>query len=453
MADNLSGVSAASSSSSKTVVSGSSPASSPVVTSFAGSGSLIDAHPPALPWEPRAADAPPLAGPSLADVLAAPGLLARAQALVEFYNYSRLGRALERYSTKRGHLLAGGISFVSLFSITAALTIGWTMFMAFLGDNQLLRQSTLQAIDRALPGLLVLPGKPPGLLHPDTLLISSPLNLASLVAIISLVLSASRVMNALKTSLWSMFGIVHLPDNPVVAQVRDYTGFLLLTFGVLLTATLGIFSNVMSTQAIEFFQLSGAFSAFLLQFSSLLVAFLVDALVFAVLVRRVAGIHVPAQDLFYGCVMLGVLSGVVRFLGTRAVGSVNDPFLAAGAAVITLLLWVNLLARLVLMIAAWMANPPYAGYAKSKAHVHADAWPNYVTMSEVSTLNWPRHTLTGDVDRDPRHDPDEFETVLSSAVWESRRGRRLRSKIASLEFKIDRLRRQLWSLGERRPQK
>lgn len=422
-------------------------------TGFAGSGSLIDTHPPALPWEPRSADPAPLLGPSFREAVCTAGFPAKIQALVAFYNHSRLGRALSRYSTKRGHLLAGGISYVALFSLTAAVAIGWTIFMKVLGDNQALRLSTLEAIDGAMPGLLVMPGKTGGLLNPDSLIISSPVNLASVIAIVSLVLSASRVMNALKTSLWSMFGIVHLPDNPVVAQVRDYAGFLLLTLGVLLTAALGVLSNVLSTRVIEFLQLNGMFSALLLQFSSLFVAFVVDAFIFAVLVRRVAGIHVPGRDLFWGSVMLGVASGAVRYLGTRAVGSVDDPMLAAGAAVITIMLWVNLIARLVLMIAAWMANPPFAGYAKNRAHVHAASWPNYVTMSDWSTLGWPRHTLTGDIDRDPRHDPDEFETVLSSAVWESRRGRRLRSKISAAEFKIDKLRRELWSLGERRPQK
>lgn len=420
---------------------------------FAGSGSVIATHPPALPWEPRPADPVSLVGPTLKQALTKEGLVAKLTALYEFYAYSRIGRALTRYSMKRGHLLAGGISYVAMFSITAALAIGWTIFMAVLGDNQTLRESTLQAIDKAMPGLLVIPGEPGGLLNPDSLIISSPVNIASVIAVISLVLSASRVMNALKTSLWSMFGIVYLPDKPVTAQVRDYMGFLLLTLGVLLTATLGVVSSVLYRTVVEFLEISGRYSEFFFQFSSLFIAFTVDAVVFAILVRMVAGIKVPARDLFWGSVMLGFVSGAVRYLGTRAVGSVTDPILAAGATVITIMLWINLIARLVLMIAAWMANPPYAGAAKSVGHMQGDMIPNYVTMSAPNTLDWPRHTMTGDLDRDPRRDPDSFETVLDSDVWNSRRGLRLRKRIESLEIKIDKLRKDLWSLGEQRPQK
>ncbi|EEH64132.1 ribonuclease BN-like family protein [Gleimia coleocanis DSM 15436] len=421
---------------------------------YACSASVIDANPPWMPWEPRPADAPPLLGPTLKEALYADGLATKGTKLYEWYSHSRVGRALARYGLKRGHLLAGGISYVAMFSITAAVAIGWTIFMAVLGHNEPLRVSTLTAIDKAMPGLLITPDDPNnGLLNPDSLILKSPFTIAGFIATVSLFLSASRVMAALKTSLWSMFGIVHLPDKPVVAQVRDYAGFFLLTLGVLVTAALGVLTSTLSTLVIEALGISGAFSTFLLQASSLLIAFLVDAVVFAILVRFIAGVRVPKWDLIWGSLMLGVASGAVRYLGTSAVGSVNDPVLAAGAAVITLMLWINLIARLVLMIAAWMANPPFAGAAKNKAHVHGVSFPNYVSMSAPETLDWPRHTLTGDMDRDPRHDPDAVETVLDSSLWNSRRVVRLRVQIERLEEKLDKLRRELWSLGVQKPQK
>ncbi|MCS4485204.1 YihY/virulence factor BrkB family protein [Gleimia sp. 6138-11-ORH1] len=424
-----------------------------VKQNYAGSGSVIDTNPAWLPWEPRSADPVPLVGPSIKEALAKEGWLAKIMALYEVYAYSRLGRALTRYSMKRGYLLAGGISYVSLFSITAALTIGWTVFVAILGDNQVLRESTLNTIDKAIPGLLVVPGKSGGLLNLDTLILSSSVSLPSIIAVVLLVLSASRLMNAIKTSLWSMFGIVYLPENPVTAQVRDYVGFVLLALSVLVTAVLGVLTTELLSSVLDFLGISGKSSRFFFRLSSLLVAFAVDAVVFAIMVRKVAGIKVPRYDLIWGCVMMGVVSGVIRYLGTRAVGSANTPLLAAGATVVTIMLWVNLVARLVLMIAAWMANPPYPGVAKSVGHMHGDAVPNYVTMSAKNTLDWPRHTMTGDLDRDPRRDPEAFETVISSAVWESRRGLRLRKQIESLEIKIVKLRRDLWSLGEQRLQK
>lgn len=425
----------------------------PTEPANARSASAMDTNPVSLPWEPRAADAPDFTSPTLKEAFAADGLAAKGTELYNWYAHSRVGRALARYGLKRGHLLAGGISYVALFSITAAVAIGWTIFMAVLGHNQELRTSTLSAIDTAMPGLLITAGNENGLLNPDSLILDSPFTVGGFIAAISLFLSASRVMAALKSSLWSMFGIVHLPDNPVVTQLRDYAGFFVLTFGVLITATLGVLTTTLSTLVTDFLGITGGFAEFLLRVSSLLVALLVDAIVFAILVRFIAGVRVPKRDLLWGSLMMGVASSLIRYLGTNAIGSVEDPVLAAGAAVITLMLWINLIARLVLMISAWIANPPFAGAAKNKAHVHGAEYPNYVTMSAPHTLDWPHHTQTGDLDRDPRHDPEAYETVLDEKIWNSRRGVRLRVTIEQLEEKLAKLRRELWSLGEQKLQK
>ena len=53
--------------------------------------------------------------------------------------------------------------------------------------------------------------------------------------------------------------------------------------------------------------------------------------------------------------------GVVRTLGTTVVaGSVsNNPLFTSVAVLVTLLVWVNLIARIMLLAAAWTADPPY----------------------------------------------------------------------------------------------
>ena len=51
----------------------------------------------------------------------------------------------------------------------------------------------------------------------------------------------------------------------------------------------------------------------------------------------------------------------MRLLGTTVVaGSVNkNPLFASVAVIVTLLVWINLIARIVLLAAAWTADPPY----------------------------------------------------------------------------------------------
>ena len=68
----------------------------------------------------------------------------------------------------------------------------------------------------------------------------------------------------------------------------------------------------------------------------------------------------PRRDLLIGAAVAATGMGVVRLAGTSLVaGSVDrNPLLASFAAIVVLLLWINLIARIVLLAAAWTADPP-----------------------------------------------------------------------------------------------
>ena len=51
-------------------------------------------------------------------------------------------------------VLTGGIAYSALFSVFAALALGWTIFVAVLGDDAALRQDVLATVDATLPGLV-----------------------------------------------------------------------------------------------------------------------------------------------------------------------------------------------------------------------------------------------------------------------------------------------------------
>ncbi|MDO5721900.1 MAG: YihY/virulence factor BrkB family protein [Actinomycetaceae bacterium] len=411
--------------------------------------STIDTLPPMPDLGPRAASVPNMFGPTLSEAVKTPGLGDKAKALLDWWKHSRIGRGLARYSMKRGNLLAGGISYVALFSISGAVALGWTIFMAVLGGNEELRQSVLDAVNQAMPGLLT-NGSEEGLLNPDSLVQQSPFSIGGLIALVILLFSSAKVMTALKMSLWSIFGIVRLPDNAVITKLRDLLGFLVIALGVVVTAVLGILLNTLGSQFLDLVGISGGIGKFAINFGSLLLALLVDVVVFVALLSFVAGLRIPAKDLWIGGTVFGVASGLLRFLGTKVVGAVDDPLLAGFTTIITLLLWINILARVTLMISAWIANPPIAPVPGSQDHMHGKSTPNYVTMSNIDTLDWPHHTMTGDIEPDPRYDPESEEIVISDRVWNSTEGKWLRKRIETSERRADKYRRKLWELGETR---
>lgn len=409
--------------------------------------SHADTAPPPDDLGPRAASVPDLFGPTLKDAWSEKTLTEKSKQLAAWWNHTRIGRGLSRYSLKRGNLLAGGISYVALFSISGAVALGWTIFMAVLGGNEKLRASTIDAVNQAMPGLLM-DGTNNGLLDPDSLVQDSPFTIGGFIALIVLLFSASKVMTALKMSLWSIFGIVKLPDNPVLTKVRDFIGFILIATGVIVTAILGFLVNTLGNWFLDLIGINGTFGRITITAGSLLAALLVDAIIFAALIRFVAGMRVPQRDLWIGAGIFGIASGLLRYLGTTAVGAINDPLLQSFATIITLMLWVNILARVSLMISAWIANPPIAAMPLSQDHLHGLTLPNYVTMSELDTLDWPHHTMTGDLEPDPRYDPESEEIVISDKIWHSAEGKWLRTRIERAERRADHYRRRLWSLGE-----
>ena len=81
------------------------------------------------------------------------------------------------------------------------------------------------------------------------------------------------------------------------------------------------------------------------------------------------------------------------------------------AAIAVLILWLHLTSRVVLLVAAWMANPPLPRDVGHPDEVHAHERLNYVTLSVPETLAWPRQSITGSLEADPTAHPDYVPPV------------------------------------------
>ena len=137
-------------------------------------------------------------------------------------------------------------------------------------------------------------------------------------------------------------------------------GFLGIAFAVLLSAVLTTGVATAASWILDSFGW-GASTTVVVRVVGILVAFVVDAAIFLLVVTVLAGEHAPWRDLRRGAVLAALGIGVVRILGTEVVaGSVDkNPLFTSVAVIVTLLVWVNLIARIVLLAAAWTANPPF----------------------------------------------------------------------------------------------
>lgn len=344
-------------------------------------------------------DAPHLDGPSLRESLRTPGAAARVAALADWWARSRPGRTLSRYGMANGGLLSSGMALTTLLSLTAALTVGWTLLMRVLGQDETMRNGMLSALDAALPGL-VSTDSSSGLIDPDSLVFSSALTLTSLIGFLVMVWTAMSLVGSMASSIRAMFALTSTPRPFWVSLLRNLTGVLGVGLSVILGAGLGILVDVFGEWTSAHIGLDDT-GVSLLRMLAALAGALVYALVTVLLVRVVAGVRVPRRDLAWGTVMVAAASTVLRMLGTTAVTSVSGPLLTTATTLVTLVLWINLQVRVLLTVAAWMANPPRPQPIQDPAQVHFRERPNYVTMSVPATLAWGHHPVTGSVE--PAH--------------------------------------------------
>nr|WP_239539114.1 YihY/virulence factor BrkB family protein [Arcanobacterium pluranimalium] len=305
-------------------------------------------------------------------------------------------RALQRYGAVRGALLAGGLAYSALFAIAGALTIAFTAFSVIVGGNKELFNKIVEAVNTSLPGILKSESAPKGLIDPQSLIVENPLNIVTLVSIFVLLWSALSLMAGLRTAIQAMFGLARIPTNFVVAKLLDLSGFLVIGLGVLTSVGLSAVVTFFSEQIFEFIGLPDSWGDVILNGGTFLIGFIIDTLVFMFIFRYMAGARAPRRDLLLGSALAGVASSVLRVVGTTAVSSVsNNALLAPFAAIATILLWVNLIARITLQAAAFIANPPEQLAITKAYYPHIDETPNYVTKSDLYTLDWEHDPISG----------------------------------------------------------
>lgn len=294
---------------------------------------------------------------------AVPGFFRRVTAgvhgVVSWWQRSRPGRANARFGAVGGGVLSGGIAYAALFSLSAGLTLGWTIFVRVLGDNERLRRMVVATIDRSLPGLLVT-GDGTGLLDPDDLVVTPGVTVAGAVAVVVLVVSATAAMAAMRKGVRAVFGEAVPAENAMVGKLRDLGGLVAIALVVLASAVVSVAVTGATQWLVGLLGVEGHAARQLLQVIGVLVAFALDVAVFVLVLLVLAGVRPRRRDLLAGAALAATALGVVRLLGTSVVaGSVtSNALLGSFAVLVTLLVWMNLVARIMLLVAAWTADPP-----------------------------------------------------------------------------------------------
>ncbi|GAB3678527.1 YihY/virulence factor BrkB family protein [Angustibacter aerolatus] len=271
---------------------------------------------------------------------------------------SHAWRSWDRYNGSRGNVLAGGVTYLGFFSIIPALALGFAIVgLVVRGKNDLLTSVTDQLSD-LLPGIVVDASHPDGLIDPTSPPAIDVLTVTGIVGFVTLLLSGTGWVDALREGVRAVFGQPPMQINPVKGKLRDLVMLATvgLAFGV--SGALSLVTQSAGSWLLRQVGLEGStFGTVVLTIVSFVVVFLADALLMVVVLRIMSGLPLPRADVVQGAVVGAIGLGVLKLLSGRLLASAaNKPLLAGFAVIVGLLVLINLVSRVMLLAAAWAAT-------------------------------------------------------------------------------------------------
>lgn len=266
-------------------------------------------------------------------------------------------RAWKRFGDAGGSLLAGGIAYSALFSIAAAVALLVTVVVAIAGRGA--QSQVADAINGVLPGVVATDGQD-GLIDVAAMAQSWVTPLAGVLAVGGLLMSARGGVAALRGGLRAILGSPSA--SAVRTTVSDVASLVVVGVVVLISSLLTTAAAALADVLLAAADWSAG-SASVVRVAGAVVGLLADTVAVVVTFRLLGGSRHRLSSQLRAAAVAAVALGAVRQLGTSAVTAsvTTNAVLGSFATVVTVLVWVNLMARIVLLAAAWLAEGTTTG--------------------------------------------------------------------------------------------
>lgn len=287
----------------------------------------------------------------------ATGLPARIGRIVGWVMKRKIVRVFLTYASKTGPLMAFGLAYQAIFAVFAGLWVGFSIIGLVLAQDIGLRNSLIDAIAAAVPGLID-PGDGSGAVDPSVLLESSALSWTGAVALAGLLFTALGFLASARDAVRRIFDVAPPTTNFLLLKLKDLGlavgfGVALIVSTVLSTASTTLLGFVLDLIGIGSDSVIGTVLGTIL---GLLIVLALDTAVLAALYRILAGIPIPRPHLFAGALLGAVGLGALKALGNTLLGGASsNPLLASFAIIIGLLIFFNLVCQVILISAAWIS--------------------------------------------------------------------------------------------------
>jgi membrane protein len=228
------------------------------------------------------------------------------------------------------------------------------VFGFVLRDHPDLLSSIFDQLSAYLPGLVK------DVKHPDGLIPARApqgltLTITGVIAFVILVLAGLGWLRAVREGIRAVFGARGSGGNLVTNLARDLGVLFTLGLGIALIAVLTGGVEATAGWLAQGIGMSG--DGWVLVLAGFTVSVLADTALMILLLRVVSAVPVPWRDLFQGALVGGIGFSLLKISAAVVLPRLTkNPLFASFAIVVGLLIWLNLIARLTLISAAWAAN-------------------------------------------------------------------------------------------------
>lgn len=266
----------------------------------------------------------------------------------------RIVRAALLYTGRRGPMLADAVTYRALFSVFAAVLLGFSAAALWLSQDAVAWTAVVSAVDSAVPGLIAT-GDDKGIVDLDDIKAPGGLSVAGVSSLIGLIGSALGAIGSMRNAVRTIAG----------TESADVVWYLVLLRSVLLALIIG--GSFVAAAGLTFAGelIVGWFAGIVgvagdsavvfwtVRLLSMVTVFALDAVLIAAVYRMLSGVRASAGVLWGGAAIGAVGLLVLQELSSLFVGGAkSNPLLASFASLLALLLWLNLSSQVILLASA-----------------------------------------------------------------------------------------------------
>jgi len=273
------------------------------------------------------------------------GIKQRAKAVWARFRRTQIWRAWKRYGDRRGNRLAGATSFFGFLSMFPLIVLAAAVTGRLLNAGAV--QDLKDALKTNLPGI------------GDQIDLDSLINNAGTIGLISgvsLLLTGLGWIDSLRASIRSMHELDDQPGNAIKLKVADLGALLGLgLIGLIATGASSVLTGL-SQKIAGWTGLEGTwFANWGLDLISLVVGIGAGAVLFLYLQTALPRIILPRKVALIAALAGGIVFYLAQKLGNSYVKNVigNNAAYGTLALPLALLVWIYLMTRVIMLIAAW----------------------------------------------------------------------------------------------------